>query len=109
MVRFILTECERPPDLPRALTLNVPVVAELLTVSVHVLVVVEGFGLKEAVTPVGRLDAENVTLPLKPPDGWIVMVDVPELPRDTVRLLGDADRLKFARLAEFTVRLTVVV
>jgi hypothetical protein len=66
MVRFILTECDRPPDLPRALTLNVPVVAELLTVSVHVVVVVEGLGLKEAVTPGGRLDAEKVTLPLKP-------------------------------------------
>lgn len=65
-MRLILTECDRLPDLPRTLTEKAPVVAELLTVSVNVLVVVEGFGLKEAVTPVGRLDAENVTLLLKP-------------------------------------------
>lgn len=66
MVRLILVECDRLPDPPRTLTLKVPVVAELLTVSVNVLVVVEGFGLNEAVTPVGRLDAENVTALLKP-------------------------------------------
>src|SRR6267143_4353081 len=105
--RLILTECDRLPDLPRTLTLKVPVIAELLTVSVTVLLEVEGLGLKEAVTPVGRLDAEKVTLPVKPFVGWMVIVDVPVLPRATLRLLGDAERLKFG--PRFTVRAIVVV
>jgi hypothetical protein len=106
-VRLILTECDRVPDLPLALTLKVPVVAELLTVKVNVLLDVEGFGLKEAVTPIGRLDAEKVTLPVKPSVGLTVIVDVPVLPRATLRLLGDAERLKFG--PGFTVRAIVVV
>jgi len=106
-VRVILTECDRPPDLPRTLTLKVPVVAELPTVSVTVLLEVEGLGLKEAVTPVGRLDAEKVTLPVKPFVGWMVIVLVPVLPRATLRLLGDAERLKFG--PGVTARAIVVV
>jgi hypothetical protein len=92
-VRLILTECDRLPDLPLTLTLKVPVVAELLTVNVNVVLDVEGFGLKAAVTPVGRLDPEKVTLPLKPFVGLIVIVDVPVLPRATLRLFGEAERL----------------
>ena len=106
-MRVILTECDRLPDLPRTLTLKVPVVAELLTISDNVLVVVEGFGLNEAVTPVGKVDVENVTLLLKPFVGWTVIVDVPVLPLATLRLLGEAERLKFG--PGFTVRLIVVV
>ena len=106
-MRLILTECDRLPDLPLTLTLKVPGVAELLTVSVTVLPEVEGLGLKEAVTPVGRLDAEKVTLPVKPFVGWMVIVDVPVLPRATLRLLGDAERLKFG--PGFTAREIVVV
>jgi len=106
-VRLILTECDRLPDLPLTLTLKVPVVAELLTVSVTVVPEVEGLGLKEAVTPVGRLDAEKVTLPVKPFVGWMVIEDVPVLPRATLRLLGEAERLKFG--PGFTAREIVVV
>src|SRR5882762_9881474 len=68
-VRLILTECDRVPDLPLTLTLKVPVVAELLTVNVNVLVLVELPGLNDAVTPIGRLDAEKLTLPVKPRTG----------------------------------------
>jgi hypothetical protein len=39
----------------------------------------------------------------------MVTVDVPELPRETVMLLGDAESVKFGGATEFTVRLTVVV
>ena len=106
-MRLILTECDRVPDLPLTLTLKVPVVAELPTVNVTVLLDVEGFGLKVAVTPIGRLDAEKVTLPVKPSVGLMVIVDVPVLPRATLRLLGDAERLKFG--PGFTVRAIVVV
>ena len=106
-MRLILTECDRPPELPLTLTLNVPVVAELLTVSVTVLLEAEGLGLKEAVTPVGRLDPEKVTLPVKPFVGLTVIADVPELPRAMLRLLGDAERVKFG--LGVTVREMVVV
>src|SRR6267378_2558372 len=106
-VRLILTECDRVPDLPLTLTLKVPVVAEPPTVNVSVLAEVEEFGLKVAVTPVGRLDAEKLTLPVKPRIGLMVIVDVPVLPRATLRLLGDAERLKFG--PGFTVRAIVVV
>ena len=106
-MRLILTECDRVPDLPLTLTLKVPVVAELLTVSVNVLVLVELLGLNDAVTPIGRLDAEKLTLSVKPRTGLMVIVDVPVLPRATLRLLGDAERLKFG--PGFTVRAIVVV
>jgi len=106
-VRLILTECDRVPDLPLTRTLKVPVVAELPTVNVSVLAEVEEFGLKVAVTPAGRLDAEKLTLPVKPRIGLMVIVDVPVLPRGTLRLLGDAERLKFG--PGFTVRAIVVV
>lgn len=95
IVRLILTECDSVPDLPLTLTLNVPVVAELLTVNVNVLPEVEEFGLKVAVTPAGRLDAEKLTVPVKPRIALTVIVDVPVLPRVTLRLLGDSERLKF--------------
>ncbi len=107
IIRLILIECDSVPDLPLTLTLNVPVVAELLTVNVNVLPDVEEFGLKVAVTPVGRLDAEKLTVPVKPRVGLMVIVDVPVLPRATLRLLGDAERLKFG--PRFTVRAIVVV
>ncbi len=68
---------------------KVPVAAVLLAVSVRTLVLAVLAGLnEEAVTPLGR--------PLAP---WV-----------TVRLLGDAERLKFgAGAGAFTVRLNVVV
>ena len=106
-MRLILIECDRVPDLPLTLTLKVPGVAELPTVNVSVLAEVEAFGLKVAVTPAGRLDAEKLTLPVKPRIGLTVIVDVPVLPRATLRLLGDAERLKFG--PGFTVRTIVVV
>jgi hypothetical protein len=55
-------------------TVDIPVVAVLLAVSVKVLVAVVGFVLNDAVTPLGRPDAANVTLPVKPLWGATVMV-----------------------------------
>ena len=71
-------------------TVTVPIAAVALAVSVKVLVEVAGFGLKEAVTPLGKPDADIVTFPLKPFAGTIVIVLVPLLPSATVRLLGFA-------------------
>ena len=67
----------RLPDVPVIVTTALPVVAVALAVKVSVLVEVAGFGLNAAVTPLGRPDAEKVTLPVKPFAGVMVIVLVP--------------------------------
>ena len=99
----------RLPEVPVIVTVAVPAFAVLLAVRVSVLVEVAGFGLKEAVTPVGNPEAASVTLPENPPDGVMVIVLVPLAPPlAMVTELGEADRLKLCTEA-FTVRLSVVV
>jgi hypothetical protein len=61
-------------------TVDVPVAAVALAVSVKELVVVAEAGLREAVTPLGRPDADKLTLPLKPFRGATVMVLEPLIP-----------------------------
>ncbi len=91
-------------------TVDVPVVAVLLAASVSVLVPVVLVGLNAAVTPLGMPEADRETLPVKPLSAATEIVLVPLAPWVTVRLLGDAERLKFgAGAGAFTVRLTVVV
>lgn len=99
----------KDPEVPVMVTVLVPVVAELLAFNVNVLVVVPGLGLNDAVTPLGRPVAANVTLPVKPPDGVTVIFVVPLSDRSMVRLVGDADRVKLPDAAAVTVRDTVVV
>ena len=82
----------RLPDAPVTVTVSAPVVAVALAVSVKVLVDVAGFELKVAVTPVGRPDAEKVTLPVKPFAGVIVIVLVLVVPCTIATLLGLADK-----------------
>jgi hypothetical protein len=62
------------PDVPVTVTVAGPVVAELLVVRVSVLVAVVLAGLNEAVTPVGNPVAARLTLPVKPPVGFTVIV-----------------------------------
>ena len=73
----------------------VPVVAVALAVKVTTLVPVVGFVPKLAVTPLGSADVESDTLPVKPPLGVTVIVELPLLPCVTVKLLGEADSEKF--------------
>lgn len=54
------------PEVPVMVTVAVPVVAELLAVRVSRLVPVVGFVPNVAVTPLGRPDADSVTLPVNP-------------------------------------------
>ena len=61
-------------------TVDVPVVAVALAVSVMTLVAVVGFVPNEAVTPLGRPDADKLTLPVKPLRGATVMVLEPLKP-----------------------------
>ena len=58
----------------------VPVVAPLLAVNVRLLVVVAELGLNEAVTPLGRPEADRLTLPAKPFCGVTVTVLDPLAP-----------------------------
>jgi len=80
---------------PATVTVTVPVAAVLLAVSVNVLVLVVLPGLNDAVTPLGRPDADKLTLPLKPFCGVTMMMLVPLAPCTTVTLLGEAEREKF--------------
>jgi len=79
------------PDVPVMVTVAVPRDAVALAVRVKMLVLVAGFVLKLAVTPVGNPDAERLTLPLKPLDGAMVMVLVPLVPCTRLKVLGDAE------------------
>src|SRR5579863_813706 len=93
-VRAMVVVAIRLPHVPVMVTVAVPVVAVLLAVRVSVLVPVVGFGLKPAVTPLGRPDAARVTLPVNPPRSVTVMVLVPLPPCVMVRLLGEAESVK---------------
>ena len=66
------------PDVPVTVTRTLfPVVAVLFALSVRVLELVAGFGLKEAVTPLGSPEADKLTPLLKPFWGANVIVLVP--------------------------------
>jgi hypothetical protein len=85
-------------------TVEVPAVAVLLAASVSTVLA------NDAVTPLGRPEAEKATVPVKPLDGVTVMVLDPLAPCAIARLLGDADRLKsWGGAVAVTVRLTVAV
>ena len=81
----------RLPEVPVIVTVAAPVVAELLAVSVRVLVLVALAGLNEAVTPPGNPEVDRLTLLLNPSAGFTVIVGVPLAPCVTERLVGDAD------------------
>lgn len=106
-VRLIVVVLTKLPDVPVTIMLPVPKVALLLAVNVRVLELVAGFGLKEAVTPVGKPEADRLTLPLKPFDEVIMILLVPFAPCVIVTLLGEAEREKpgcEGGADEFTVR-----
>jgi hypothetical protein len=91
------------PEVPEMVTVAVPVVAVLLTVKVKVLVVVAGLALNDAVTPLGRPDADKAIAPLKPFRALTVIVLVPVFPCMMLRLPGDADSVKFGGAATVNV------
>ena len=84
----------RLPEVPVIVTVAVPVVAVALAVSVKLLVPVVLAGLKLAVTPAGRPDAERLTVPVNPLTGFTVIVLDPLLPWVTETLVGDAESEK---------------
>jgi hypothetical protein len=85
--------CVRWPEVPMTVTVATPVAAVSVAVSVRVVLLAEGLGLNVAVTPVGRPTAENVTFPLNPLYGVIVIALVLCPPCTKLKLLGEADNV----------------
>lgn len=72
--RLIVLVCgAKLPEVPVMTTVVAPVVAVLLAVRVKVLVVAP-VEVNEAVTPLGRPEAARLTLLVKPPVGFTVIV-----------------------------------
>ena len=94
MVRAIVAVLFNAPETPVTVTVDAPVTAEALAVSVSVLAPVVLAGLNDAVTPLGRPDAVRLTLPLKPLSGPTVILLAPLLPCGMLRLAGDAESVK---------------
>jgi len=93
-VRETVVVFVRLADVPVTVNVTVPVAAVLLAVSVKVLVLAVLLGLNDAVTPLGRPDADKLTLPLKPFCGVTVMVLAPLVPCTIVTLFGELEREK---------------
>ena len=70
----------RLPEVPVMVTVDVPNVAELAALSFSVLVLVVLAGVKDAVTPAGRLVAARATVPVNPFSGVIEMLLFPLAP-----------------------------
>src|ERR1039458_2463145 len=64
--RLILADCVRLPDVPTTVTLAYPSVALLVADRPSRVEPVVLPGLNDALTPLGKPDTENVTLPLNP-------------------------------------------
>jgi hypothetical protein len=81
-VRLIVVVWVSVPDVPVIVTVvGPPTVAVALAVNVNTLVLLVLVGLKDAVTPEGRVEVTaRLTLPVKPFSGLIVIVLVPLLP-----------------------------
>jgi hypothetical protein len=94
-VRETVVVAVKLPDVPVMVTETVPGVAVLLAVSVKALLLGVLPGLNDAVTPLGRPDADKLTLLLKPFCGVTVMVLAPLVPCVIVKLLGEAEKVKF--------------
>ena len=95
------------PEMPLIRIENVPVAALFLADRVSVLALVMLPGLKDAVTPRGKPEADRVTLPVKPFCDVTVIVDVILPPRTRLKEFGEAERAKFG--GDTTVRETVVL
>src|SRR5207302_1752277 len=113
MVNAIVAVWVMPPPVAVTVTFVVPVVAVLLAAKVRVELPLPGaamdVGLKLAVTPEGRPEADSAIAELNPPLTVVEMVVLPELPWATDKLAGEALKVKLGVAAAFTVRATVVV
>jgi hypothetical protein len=84
------------PETPLMVTVEVPVAAVLLAVKVTTLLPVVGLVPKAAVTPLGRPEADSVTLPLNPFTSVTVVVSVALLPCVTASEEAESESVKLA-------------
>jgi hypothetical protein len=107
-VRLIAAVCVRMPDVPMTVTVKPPGVVVLLAARVSVLVPAPAIlaGVKAAVTPLGKPEADKLTLPTNPFREVTVIVLAPLDPCGTLTLFGEAANPKSG--AGITVRLIVV-
>lgn len=103
--------CVMPPPVPVTVTFTVPVAAVLPAVSVSVELpgAPTDAGLKLAVTPEGRPEADKETAELKPPRAEIETEVVPEVPWVTDSLEGERLKVKSGGCTAVTVTETIVV
>jgi hypothetical protein len=97
------------PEVPVTVTVEVPVAAVLLAVSVNTLELAEDVGLNAAVTPFGKVDMVKATLPVNPPVSVTVIVSVPLAPWLTDSDEADGAKLKPVTVLALTVRAIVVL
>ena len=90
-----VVEFANVPQVPVTVMVAGPVVATLLAISVNVLEPGVGFGLNKAVTPLGKPETDNATLLLKPFCAATAIAVMPLPPCGTLKLLGDAESVKF--------------
>jgi len=113
IVSAIVVVCVIVPPVAVIVTVAVPVVAVVVAENVSGELPLPGaaidVGAKVAVTPAGRPDAESATAELNPPLTVVEMVELPEVPCTTERLVGEALTAKSGVAAAVMVRETVVV
>lgn len=97
------------PEVPVIVTVDEPVVAVLLAVSVNTLEPVVGLVPNEAVTPLGRPEAASVTLPVNPPTSVTEIVSVALVPCVTDKVGAEALSAKPGLVAALTVSAIVVL
>ena len=99
--------CVTPPPVAVTVIVWFPVDALLLAVTVIDEVPEPGaameVGLKVTVSPLPCPDADKVIAELNPPETAVVIVECPELPRSTVKEVGDAETVKLAVAGAVTV------
>jgi hypothetical protein len=108
-VRLMVVVWVSVPEVPVTVTVAAPKVAVLLAVKVRTLVEVAGLVPNAAVTPVGRPEADKLTLPVNPPTSVTVIVLVAVLPCTTLTLAGEAESEKLGCAGAEIVSETVVV
>lgn len=106
-VREMVVVAVKAPETPVIVIVAVPAVDAQLDVSVSTLLPAVALGLNAAVIPLGRPDADRVTLPENPPASVTVIVSVALLPGVTVRAVAVGVSVKLPPLD--TVRVKVVV
>jgi hypothetical protein len=113
MVRVIGTVWVMPPPVAFTVTVNVPVVADLLALRVIVEVPEPGAAidvlLNDTVTPLPSPDAESAIAESKLPDTAVVSATDPDVLWVTDNEVGEAVSVKPAATLEVTVSETVAV